>query len=38
MGDRRRFREFARFVDEAFPEAKAVADVAGGMGSWRIGC
>lgn len=32
MGDRSRFREFARFVGEAFPEAKAVADVAGGRG------
>jgi hypothetical protein len=32
MGDRRRFREFAAFIDRTFPTAVTVADVAGGCG------
>ena|SRR5947209_12733827 len=32
MGDRRRFREFAAFIDRTFPTALTVADVAGGCG------
>jgi hypothetical protein len=36
MGDGRRFVVFARFLREAFPEAKSVADVAGGRGLLSI--
>lgn len=32
VGDRRRFREFARFIADTFPTARRVADVAGGRG------
>lgn len=32
MGDNQRSRAFAAFVDEAFPQAQRVADVAGGTG------
>jgi hypothetical protein len=32
MGDRHRFREFASFIHRTFPDAKPVADVAGGHG------
>lgn len=32
MGDRFRFRTFAEFIREQFPEARRIADVAGGRG------
>jgi hypothetical protein len=32
VGDRRRFREFTRFIADSFPTARTVADVAGGRG------
>lgn len=32
MGDKRRFRRFAEFIEQTFPEATTIADVAGGRG------